>query len=105
MFESEYNSYDVIRPPDISDDVIRAHDLSCHIKNQSDVSCDTIKQPDDVTTIDDVTKSPDCNVSAVYLNLQKLQERGKLTDVKMICSDGLVLGEHFSFSLILIMTD
>ena len=120
MFASQYNSYDVnwkahashddstespsyVRSPTESHDATRhpGTDIFSPIVKPStpltdpavinDVTAtnDVVKQ-----SADDVTKQLDCNISAILQNLQKLQQTGKLTDIKIICSDGLVLGVY-----------
>ncbi len=87
MFDAEYDTCDVITPTDVPYDVTKLF--------QTDLSHTDTKWNPDVTAINDDQKQPDCGISAVLLNLQKLQQTSKLTDVKIICADGLVLGVYY----------
>ncbi len=86
MFDAEYDTCDVITPSDVT----------CDVTNLSDLSHTDTKWNADVTAISDDQKQPNCGISALLLNLQKLQQTSKLTDVKIICADGLVLGMYYN---------
>ncbi len=101
--ESSESSYDATRHSgtDIFPPIVKPSTPSTDSAAINDVTAtsDVMKQSaDDVTTIHDVTKQLDCTISAILQNLQKLQQTGKLTDIKITCSDGLVLGVYLIYS-------